>query len=322
IGMMPLGEDGYLMAFIAIDEDSTASIGLAHSRNGLIWSVDEEPVINNGDGWMTDLFTMGQLSIFHFNDQTGLAFQGTNAMGFPQIGFGFSEDMDTWEINNELVLMPTMNAMDFDGYALLSPEVVPSGDDYEILYAGLGGNFAFSLGVAFTDGENITRHHGLEAGGAVLEPGGVGGWGEIYLVGGRYFNWGEERRMIFCGLDEGNASAIGLALQYPYLSAPESDEHQVQLPSVIMLDPAYPNPFNSSTTIRYILARNGLVQVTIRDVTGREIVSLVEGYRNAGQYSIVWNGMNGEGKLVSSGLYFVTVSGFNQSKNMKMLLVK
>ena len=162
----------------------------------------------------------------------------------------------------------------------------------------------------------------VRAGGAVLEPGGVGGWGEIYLVGGRYFNWGEERRMIFCGLDEGNASAIGLALQYPYLSAPESDEHQVQLPSVIMLDPAYPNPFNSSTTISYILARNGLVQVTIRDVTGREIVSLVEGYRNAGQYSIVWNGMNGEGKLVSSGLYFVTVSGFNQSKNMKMLLVK
>jgi len=128
--------------------------------------------------------------------------------------------------------------------------------------------------------------------------------------------------MIFCGLDAGNISALGLASQYPYLSAPPVDEPQVHVPNIIMLDPAYPNPFNSSTTIMYNLSRAGLVQVKIYDITGREVTRLVEGYHSIGQHSIVWNGRNGAGKSVSSGLYFVKVCAFGQSANTKTLLIK
>ena len=56
-----------------------------------------------------------------------------------------------------------------------------------------------------------------------------------------------------------------------------------------LLNPAYPNPFNSRTSISFNLDRAGVVDVGVFDVVGRRIVTLVESQMEAGQHSLVWN---------------------------------
>ncbi len=65
----------------------------------------------------------------------------------------------------------------------------------------------------------------------------------------------------------------------------------------------YPNPFNPSTVIRYELAESANVQVTILDITGRQIATLVSDNSPAGINSVIWDGRNDLGVQVSAGVY-------------------
>jgi len=66
----------------------------------------------------------------------------------------------------------------------------------------------------------------------------------------------------------------------------------------------YPNPFNPTTQIRYRVPVRGNVSVRIYDVKGARIVTLLDEVRPVGNYSTVWNGQDGHGRQVPSGLYF------------------
>ncbi|MCF7805087.1 MAG: T9SS type A sorting domain-containing protein [Candidatus Marinimicrobia bacterium] len=99
--------------------------------------------------------------------------------------------------------------------------------------------------------------------------------------------------------------------------APES------LPDRVRLLQNYPNPFNASTTINYSLAKPGDVSLTIYDISGRKVTTLTQGHRNAGSYSIRWDGRNVAGISVGSGIYFyrITVDG-RPGLQKRMVLLK
>jgi hypothetical protein len=78
-----------------------------------------------------------------------------------------------------------------------------------------------------------------------------------------------------------------------------------------------PNPFNPTTTIGFSLAGAGNVSVDIFNVAGQKVDTLLDGYIEAGQHSVVWNASR-----FSAGVYFYTVKGDNFSKTMKMTLMK
>jgi hypothetical protein len=85
----------------------------------------------------------------------------------------------------------------------------------------------------------------------------------------------------------------------------------------------YPNPFNASTTINFNLPKAGQVRLAIYDIAGREIKQLVEGDYEVGPYSIIWNGQNNDGQIVSSGIYFYQLSiNGNRSATKEMILLK
>jgi hypothetical protein len=94
-------------------------------------------------------------------------------------------------------------------------------------------------------------------------------------------------------------------------------------PSQFALHQCVPNPFNPSTTIRYDVPSGGArVSIAVFDVTGRRVVSLVDGTRPAGVQSVTWDGRDEHGQAVASGVYFYRMASGNFTQTRKMVLLK
>ena len=84
----------------------------------------------------------------------------------------------------------------------------------------------------------------------------------------------------------------------------------------------YPNPFNPITTLRYDLPNEGLVKITIYDMTGRIIKNLVANNQSSGLKSVRWNGKDNFNKPVNTGVYLYQIKTDNFIQTSKMLLLK
>jgi flagellar hook assembly protein FlgD len=91
----------------------------------------------------------------------------------------------------------------------------------------------------------------------------------------------------------------------------------------------YPNPFNPTTMIRFTVGEADAgpsdaasVLVELYDVAGRRIVTLKKGLLPSGEYSIAWNGVDGRGKQVASGVYFVRLQVGAKVYSRKMVLLR
>ena len=98
-------------------------------------------------------------------------------------------------------------------------------------------------------------------------------------------------------------------------------------PKETLLLPNYPNPFNPETWIPYQLATSGDVKITIYDARGVVVRRLELGYRQAGYYThrsraAYWDGCNGLGEHVASGLYFYHLEAEGVSLLRKMVILK
>lgn len=92
---------------------------------------------------------------------------------------------------------------------------------------------------------------------------------------------------------------------------------QTSTPTGFILQQNYPNPFNPYTTIAYSLPKSEHVELSIFDVNGKQVRTLVNELQNAGTYTVVWNAEN-----LSSGLYFYSMTAGSFSKMRKMMFVK
>ncbi|HRI85574.1 MAG TPA: T9SS type A sorting domain-containing protein, partial [Ignavibacteria bacterium] len=88
-------------------------------------------------------------------------------------------------------------------------------------------------------------------------------------------------------------------------------------PDKFHLSQNYPNPFNPITKIAYSIPVSGIVTIKIFDITGREIKTLVNEFRNAGSYEIEFDGGG-----LSSGVYYYKLETNNFSETRKMILIK
>ena len=84
----------------------------------------------------------------------------------------------------------------------------------------------------------------------------------------------------------------------------------------------YPNPFNPSTTINFVVPKSANVTLFVYNTLGQKVNTLVNENMPQGQHSVVWNGRNDAGQILPTGLYFYTLKSENISLTKKMLLVK
>jgi hypothetical protein len=84
----------------------------------------------------------------------------------------------------------------------------------------------------------------------------------------------------------------------------------------------HPNPFNPETTIEYSIKEDSNVLIEIYNIKGQKVKTLINGFREAGYHSVIWNGKDNNGKSVASGLYFYRMQTDNYQKIRKMVLLK
>ena len=89
------------------------------------------------------------------------------------------------------------------------------------------------------------------------------------------------------------------------------------LPAEYTLHPNFPNPFNPTTTIRYDVKQTGQVRLTIYNLLGQEVATLMDGMQLAGSHTITWNASNSP-----SGIYLCRMETPEFGQTRKMLLVK
>ena len=93
-------------------------------------------------------------------------------------------------------------------------------------------------------------------------------------------------------------------------------------PKSFSLGGARPNPFNPSATIAYEVPVQAKVTLTVYNLLGQEVVTLVNQVQAAGRYEVTWNALNAQGRSVSSGVYLyrmTTNKGYSETKRMTLL---
>ena len=89
-----------------------------------------------------------------------------------------------------------------------------------------------------------------------------------------------------------------------------------------LLHQNYPNPFNPETKISYQLPENGKVELTVYNLKGQKVKTLVNETLESGNHTVIWNGTDNNGKSVSSGIYFYKLKTDNHEETKKMILMK
>lgn len=92
---------------------------------------------------------------------------------------------------------------------------------------------------------------------------------------------------------------------------------EVQLPKEFSLSQNYPNPFNPTTAISYTLKQSGQVRLTVFDLSGKEVATLVDGFQDPGNYDIVFNAHD-----LTSGVYCYQLQTETGVLSKKMILMK
>ncbi len=125
--------------------------------------------------------------------------------------------------------------------------------------------------------------------------------------------------MVFQNPDGFTIGFIGANEVHGYYSSITgvSEEDGSEIPGSFSLLQNYPNPFNPATTITYSISERSLVNLKVFDILGKEIATLVNGVKEAGTYSTIFNASDYPG-----GVYFYKMTANGRISVKKMILLK
>jgi hypothetical protein len=149
----------------------------------------------------------------------------------------------------------------------------------------------------------------------------VGGFLVDFAIPAVQDDYSTEIAMTCDYLDERLESEGYTAAPAPFLA--RSDERVFETaPAEPRLEQNHPNPFNPSTTIRFSIPENAGVRIAVFDASGRRVAVLLDRMVEAGDHSVVWDGIDSRGNAVCSGIYFCRMECGTVSFTKKMILLR
>ena len=100
------------------------------------------------------------------------------------------------------------------------------------------------------------------------------------------------------------------------------DSDNPTVPATFSLSQNYPNPFNPRTVIKYSVARKSEVNISVFNILGQKVTTLVDGEVEAGPNQAIWDGYDGSGNQVASGIYFYKMTTTDFVETRKMVLMR
>ena len=137
--------------------------------------------------------------------------------------------------------------------------------------------------------------------------------GKIYAIGGEAEHLTLESRAWVSTVEEYDPGPAATAVL---------ETRQSTTPTDVALDQNYPNPFNSGTVIRFSLPQSQEVALTVYNLAGQQVATLVEGMRAAGTYAVRWNGRDYQERELASGLYLYRLQAGDRVETHKLLLLR
>ncbi len=134
--------------------------------------------------------------------------------------------------------------------------------------------------------------------------------GSIYKITAGFYNLHSE---ILCDYDGNRIFEDTLSLNYTFYNTGSKSAKQKKNLTIRNT----PNPFNSKTAIEFELPEDTKVEITVYNVLGQRVETLVDDYLNAGQHSVIWDASN-----YSSGIYFYKLTTNNKTLTKRMTLLK
>ncbi|MFQ6113820.1 MAG: T9SS type A sorting domain-containing protein, partial [bacterium] len=255
--------------------------------------------------------------------------QGVSALENFHFGFYFDWDID--EANSDNVFS---NLANYDrtrklGYVSFSTTFVGASvvsSDGDVSYRAIDNNdpVAFNLNSdgfsdeekwqAISGGTQVTRKgpadvsHVIASGPFTIAPSDFVQLGFALLAGE--------------GLTDLQANADAAKDLWEALFVTAVEDEVPGIPTQFALQQNYPNPFNPTTFIRYEIAKDGEVELTIYNSLGQKVRTLVNARQNAGFYSTQWDGTNQAGMPVSSGVYLYRLKAGDFTESRKMVLLR
>jgi predicted GH43/DUF377 family glycosyl hydrolase len=147
-------------------------------------------------------------------------------------------------------------------------------------------------------------------------------WATLDLVAPSAIKIDDEYFVYYIGNTTLFNGQIGLATS-PVVSALE-ENFDGGVASEYKLLQNYPNPFNPSTKIDFVIPGNTFedIKIVVYDFLGKEVRVLLNEKLSPGNYSVNWDGMNENGEMTASGIYFYRLSSFSYSESRKMILLR
>lgn len=298
------------------------SIGHATSTDGINWQKDiqNNPVLHPGvTGTWDDVFVFGPWvlfdgSIYHmwYNAWNG---SQTELM---RIGHATSLDAITWTKNPNNPVLSYGSPGDWDNPRVDNPKVVYDGATFHMWYSG-GDLFAWRIGYATSeDGSSWTK----DASNPVLNWGAAGNWddGLVGFCSVILDSTANIYNMWYTGGDGVWDGHIGYATA-TITGLEEVDSERY--PEGFVLQQNYPNPFNPATIIRWQLAVSGHVDLSIYNILGQKVATLVNKKQQAGSYQVEWDAApTSGGQGFASGVYYYRLEAGSFVETKKLVLLK
>ena len=112
---------------------------------------------------------------------------------------------------------------------------------------------------------------------------------------------------------------------YPYFANPYTDVDEEEIivvtPKIPKLIGNYPNPFNPTTTISFSIPVESIVDISVFNIKGQKVKTLINNEYSKGSHSVFWNGDDDSGKVISSGIYYYQLKVNGKAEAVKKCLL-
>ena len=299
--------------YLTIDKDHLDNPGDINTPEGWNWSF----LMEGGDTWMWDVDGDGYSEIYTTHPQLSFAKDD------PDVVWAVISMAEMGDYNDDYTMQEATNCRGWDTY-------VPSLTDFTSWSLDLWVLKSVDGGMTWSDPVNVTETSGDFSNGAYDGP------EEMYPhtpafsdSDNVYFmyqmpNWAWNEIGDPTGPDHMNYVYVGFAGADLDLAVSDnnSDETESIIPDNFELTQNYPNPFNPSTTINFSVPSLSDVNISVYDINGKLVNTLLNNTVSAGSYDVVWNGDDLNGNKVSSGIYMYNLTIGTKSNTNKMILVK